>query len=283
MKISKQSLMDRIRNISASSSIPVNSILQNYFFEAFLKRLSESEYSDKFIIKGGFLLSSVLGLSFRSTMDIDFQLKEIVFSEKVIHDTIRNIISIQTGDGVVFDLLSIRDIRKEDAYGGFAVSLLGKLENIKVPVDIDVVAGDPITPSPILYEYESLFDGTVINLRACNFETIIAEKLQTILVRGASNSRMKDFYDVFIIYRLRFETIDIDELSIAFSNTCRHRGTIFDKKTTGQIIKEISESGILKDRWERYTNKYQFAKEIKYEEIVSILLKLVPLLYQDAA
>ncbi|MDY0016171.1 MAG: nucleotidyl transferase AbiEii/AbiGii toxin family protein [Bacteroidales bacterium] len=241
------------------------------FFDAFLRRLAKSKYVDSFIFKGGFLLSANLGIDFRSTIDMDFLLRNLTFAKDNVKTVFENIIREEIDDLITFELVSINDIREEDQYGGFNISLLGRLENIKVPVSIDVATGDPITPSPITHEYKCLFDNETLNFSAYNFETIIAEKLQTILIRGALNSRSKDFYDLYIIYKLRFDEVDKNQLATAFANTCKYRGTVFSKEKAVSVLEDIKQDEMIKDRWESYTRKNAFASGIKFEDtLISI-------------
>lgn len=180
MKINKNSLQARIQNLSIQKGVPSNVILQDYFFDAFLKRLAKSKYVDNFVFKGGFLLSATLGIDFRSTMDMDFLITKLMMTKKNIEKIFKEIADIEVDDYIHFEFVDIADIRQEDVYGGFNVYLLGRLENIKVVVSVDVATGDPITPSSVSYKYKCLFDNEVLIFAAYNFETIIAEKLQTI-------------------------------------------------------------------------------------------------------
>ena len=193
MKINKNSLQARIKNIRDKLDVPSNVILQNYFFDRFLMRLSKSKYSNNFIFKGGQLLSSYLGLEFRSTLDMDFCLNGFSLEKEIIFNILDEIINIDVGDLVSFEIKEISNIREIDIYGGYNVALLARLENIKTDISIDIATGDPITPNAILHSYKCLFEEKSIELNAYNFETILAEKIQTILDRGISNSRSKDF------------------------------------------------------------------------------------------
>ena len=231
MKINKNSSQARVQNLSTQKGVPSNVILQNYFFDAFIKRLASSKYSGNFIFKGGFLLSTSLGIDYRSTMDIDFLLSKLSLEKEKIEKVFKEIISIDVDDLVVFEFNKISNIRENDQYGGLNITLTGKIENIKVPVNIDVAAGDPITPSSVLYTYKCMFDEETINFQSYNYETIISEKLQTLLSRSITNSRSKDFYDLYIITKLKYESIDKDLLFSAFQNTCKYRNTYFSKET----------------------------------------------------
>lgn len=271
MKINKNSLQARIKNLSSQKGVPSNVILQDYFFDAFLKRLAKSQYVENFVFKGGFLLSATLGIDFRSTMDMDFLLTKLAMSKENIEKIFKEIAEIDVDDNITFEFVDINDIRQEDKYGGFNVSLQGRLENVKVVVSIDIATGDPITPSSVSYSYRCLFDNEILTFAAYNFETIIAEKLQTILNRGVTNSRSKDFYDLYIIYKLRWNDINISTLKEAFNNTCRYRNTIFSSEHATEIKNQIENDLSMQKRWESFSKKNEFASDISFSDTISVL------------
>ena len=271
MKINKNSLQARIKNLSSQKGVPSNVILQDYFFDAFLKRLAKSQYVENFVFKGGFLLSTTLGIDFRSTMDMDFLLTKLAMNKENIEKIFKGIAEIDVDDNITFEFVDINDIRQEDEYGGFNVSLLGRLENVKVVVSIDIATGDPITPSSVSYNYRCLFDNEILTFVAYNFETIIAEKLQTILNRGVTNSRSKDFYDLYIIYKLRWNDINISTLKEAFNNTCRYRNTIFSSGYATEIKNQIENDLSMQKRWESFSKKNEFASDISFSDTISVL------------
>jgi len=271
MKINKNSLQARIKNLSSQKGVPSNVILQDYFFDAFLKRLAKSQYVENFVFKGGFLLSATLGIDFRSTMDMDFLLTKLAMNKENIEKIFKGIAEIDVDDNITFEFVDINDIRQEDEYGGFNVSLLGRLENVRVVVSIDIATGDPITPSSVSYHYRCLFDNEILTFAAYNFETIIAEKLQTILNRGVTNSRSKDFYDLYIIYKLRWNDINISTLKEAFNNTCRYRNTIFSSGHATEIKNQIENDLSMQKRWESFLKKNEFASDISFSDTISVL------------
>lgn len=279
MKINKDSLQARIQNIIKQKNIPSNVILQQFFFESFIKRLANSKYSKNYVLKGGCLLSNNLGIDYRSTMDIDFLMKNASFEKERIRFIIEEICKIDVDDLIAFDLINIENIRQDDQYGGFKIILLGKLENIKVNVNIDIAVGDPITPNAINYSYKCLFNNEIINIQSYNFETILAEKLQTILSRGVTNSRCKDFYDIYIIDTLRFDTINLSVFVKAFNTTCRNRNTVFAKQEALEIVNNLNESSILSNRWNNYIKKNLYAKDVEYISTINSLKKLISCIY----
>lgn len=275
MLINKNSLQARINNLSTKTGVHPNILLKSFFFDAFLKRLAASKYADKFVFKGGFFLSTSLGINLRSTMDIDFLLRKMNLTMENIVNVLKEVSLIDIGDNVTFEYQNINEIRQDDEYGGYNIVLLGKLENIKETISIDVATGDPITPSPMDYRYKCLFDDEILSFKAYNFETILAEKLQTILFRGIANSRSKDFYDIFIIYKLRWNDIDTKVLKEAFVNTCNYRGTVFAKDEALRIVDRIKNDSQMESRWKTYSKRNQFAKIIEFKDTLNPLETII--------
>lgn len=281
MPINKNALQAKINSLSNKTGVHQNILLKSFFFDAFLKRLAVSKYSDNFVFKGGFFLSTSLGINLRSTLDIDFLLRRTPLSRENAINILLEISSIDIKDGICFELKDVSEIRQDDDYGGFNVTLLGRLENIKETVSVDIATGDPITPSAISYQYKCLFDDEALNFKAYNFETIIAEKLQTILARGIANSRSKDFYDLYIIHKLRWETIDNSVLKEAFINTCHYRNTVFNKEEAIKIIDSIKSDPQMENRWNSYRKRNRFAGDVEFKETIDAALLIIEIIYKD--
>ena len=202
MSSKAMSLKGRINNYAKSRGIAAQVVLQNYMFERFLDRLSNSGYRDKFVIKGGMLIAAIVGLDTRSTMDLDTTLLNYPLTEKTVEETINEICRIDMKDDVSFQLISIKPIRRDDHYGGFCVRIDAVYDMIVTPLSIDISTGDVITPSAIEYEFSGIFDEKVrIRLWGYNIETVLAEKMETILSRGIFNTRPRDFYDIYILVK----------------------------------------------------------------------------------
>ncbi|MBS7391068.1 MAG: nucleotidyl transferase AbiEii/AbiGii toxin family protein [Fibrobacter sp.] len=268
MKINKNSLQARINNLSKELNVHVNVLLISFFFDAFISRLAKSIYADKFVFKGGFYLATLLGVKNRYTADIDFLLRKESMDENRLREIFSDIIATNADDSITFEIADISPIRDEDAYGGFSILLTGHLENVRQSFHVDVATGDPITPTDIEYSYQSLISNETIAFRAYNLETVVAEKLQTILSRGMLNSRCKDYYDIYIINQLQRKNISIPDLKKAFVTTCQYRKTPFEKEESLLILEEISRSNILQTRWNNYARKASFAKDITFEATV---------------
>ena len=268
MKINKNSLQARINNLSKELNVHVNVLLISFLFDAFISRLAKSIYADKFVFKGGFYLATLLGVKNRYTADIDFLLRKESMDENRLREIFSDIIATNADDSITFEIADISPIRDEDAYGGFSILLTGHLENVRQSFHVDVATGDPITPTDIEYSYQSLISNETIAFRAYNLETVVAEKLQTILSRGMLNSRCKDYYDIYIINQLQRKNISIPDLKKAFVTTCQYRKTPFEKEESLLILEEISRSNILQTRWKNYARKASFAKDITFEATV---------------
>lgn len=276
MNLKAMSLKGKIKNYAKSNSIAAQVVLQNYMFERFLERLSISEYSEKFIVKGGMLIAAIVGLDTRSTMDLDTTLRNLPLTEEQITTAINAICGIALNDDVSFEVKSVAPIRKDDVYGGFSVRLDAVYDTIITPLSIDISTGDIITPQAVKYEFNGIFDENVkIVLWGYNIETVIAEKVETILSRGVFSTRPRDFYDVYILAAT--QKIDKNVFKKALKATAKHRGSLEKISDASAIIEQISTSGDLKKMWKKYQNKFVYAKDISYESIVKILVDMMNL------
>ena len=273
MSSKSMSLKERIKNYAKRNNIAAQVVLQNYMFECFLARLSISEYNDKFVVKGGMLIAAIVGLDTRTTMDLDTTLRNIPLTEEKIAEAIVEICKIDVMDEVSFIVKSIAPIRKDDIYGGYCVRVDAILDTIITPLSIDISTGDVITPDAVRYEFSGIFDEDIrISLWGYNIETIMAEKLETILRRGVFSTRPRDYYDVYILGTT--QKYDEDIYKKAFEATVRHRGSTEQLFDMEGILKQISESDALKDMWEKYQRKFSYAVDISYEDVVKVIGKL---------
>lgn len=274
MSSKAMSLKAKIKNYAKSSNIAAQVVLQNYMFERFLARMSESEYSEKFVIKGGMLIAAIVGLDTRSTMDLDTTLKNLPLTEEKVVEAVTNICSIDLGDDVNFETVSIAPIRKDDKYGGFCVRLNAVYDTIVTPLSIDVSTGDVITPSAVQYEFGGIFDDNVrIKLWGYNIETVMAEKVETVLSRGIFNTRPRDYYDIYILCTT--QAYDKKLFQEALAATASHRGSTENIADTKAILTLISSSEELQDMWSKYRKKFAYAQDITYEQIIKVLEKLM--------
>ena len=268
------SLKAKIRNIAKQKNIPAQVILQNYMFERLLVRLSMSEYKEKFVLKGGMLVAAIVGLDNRATMDMDTTLKNLPLTPGAIRTALEDICNISCEDDVRFDVGKIAPIREDDLYGGYRVMLNAKFETLITPLSIDVSTGDVITPNAIPYTFTEIFnDDMSYELWAYNIETVMAEKVETILRRGVFNTRPRDFYDVYILTTT--QEYDRTLFADALKATAKHRGTTNQIADISGILKNLEESSELKSRWDKYRKQFTYAKEIEYASILETLNNLI--------
>ncbi len=271
------SLKAKIRNIAKQKNIPAQVILQNYMFERLLVRLSMSEFKEKFVLKGGMLVAAIVGLDNRATMDMDTTLKNLPLTPEAIRTALEDICKISCDDDVNFDIGKISPIREDDLYGGYRVMLNAKFETLVTPLTIDVSTGDVITPNAIPYTFTEIFnDDMSYELWAYNIETVMAEKVETILRRGVFNTRPRDFYDVYILTTT--QEYDKTLFAHALNATASHRGTTNQISDVSGILKNLEESSELKSRWDKYRKQFTYAKEIEYKQIIEMLNKLLALI-----
>ena len=271
MIINKDSLKAKLKNLSKKTNIESNYLLQSFMFEGLLKRISTSKYKEKFIIKGGMLLTSIFGVNLRSTMDLDATLKGISLNSKIIADIFKELITIDANDKMIFELIDIKEIREEDIYSGFCVNLKATFDNLWTNLMVDITTGDIITYKEVEFEYKTLFDNETISILSYNYETIIAEKYESIISRNIDNSRMKDYYDLYMFVRLKLDDINKEVLYQAVRNTSKKRGTTNDIDNSEEIIKKIEEDDHIKNLWTDYQNKYNYAKDIKFIDVINAI------------
>ena len=268
------SLKAKIRNIAKQKNIPAQVILQNYMFERLLVRLSASEYKEKFVLKGGMLVAAIVGLDNRATMDMDTTLKNLPLTPEAIRSALEDICSIAFDDGVVYEIGTISPIRKDDIYGGYRVMLNARFDIMLTPLSIDVYTGDVITPHAVQYNFSEIFDDEKsYELWAYNIETVMAEKVETILRRGIFNTRPRDFYDAYILTTT--QKFDITVFEDALKATANHRGTTNQIADVPSILHNIEESPELKTMWDKYRKQFSYAKNITYEQIMNSIKTLL--------
>lgn len=267
----RDSLKAKISKLVAKTNISNKYIIQTFMFEALLKRISVSEYKDKFIIKGGLLLSSIFGVNLRSTMDLDTTIKGLPLNMQTIENVFNKIISIDLADNVKLKIENIKDIRLEDEYSGFNVNLKAEFDGLKTNLLIDITTGDVITYKEVEFKYYTLFDDEAINIMTYNYETIIAEKFETIIFRNIDNTRMKDYYDLYMFVNLKWNEINKDILRKAIINTSKKRNTENYIEDANIYIEMIQEDDRLKSLWNSYVSNYEYAKDITFEDTIKAI------------
>lgn len=255
-----------IKKKAAEKNISAQLVMQNYMLERLLERISLSPYRENFILKGGFLISAIVGLDTRATMDLDTTIKGFILTHESIREIFTEICMVEVDDDVKFSIENISDIRETDDYPGIRVSLKANYSPISVPLTVDVTTGDIITPREIEYTFKLLFDERTLSVLAYNLETVLAEKIETVLSRSIANTRPRDFYDIHIIYVLRGAECDKDILRQALERTTEKRGSGQVMQNFTDIIKEIKASHQMQNLWKKYQNNFDYARGISFEE-----------------
>lgn len=272
--MNKAKLTALCHKISKQTGLTFNSVMTYYFLEIILKKLSQSSYADHYIFKGGFLLSNVIGVESRSTVDIDFLFHKQTLSEENVQHQLEEILT-ESKDDIQFSIQSISSIKESDNYGGYRATILCQLENIKQIIHLDIATGDIVTPHPVTYAYKAIFNDESFSIIAYTIETILAEKLQTIYSRNFLNSRSKDFYDVYILSKLKKNDIDFRQLNVACQRTFSYRETELDYNEIVQLMESFKTDPIQQQQWQNYSNKYSYTKGISFSEILDEIVNLV--------
>ena len=275
MSNSSQAVKDKLKNFSREKNVDFNTVMRFYMYDRFVERLSKSKYKDNFILKGGFYLSKLFGLDNRSTMDIDTAIRKTKFTEENIVKMITEIINIDVDDNVKFAILKTESIRDEDEYGGLRITINFMLENIRDSFHIDIATGDPIYPGPDDYKYESLIENEVYKVWSYNLETVLAEKIETILSKLETSSRMKDYYDIYLIHKFKFNKINKTEFRRAVEKTFEKREFNEDLIANLNLLKE---SKILRDKWTSYSRKNSYARNLEFDETIKCLEEFIDII-----
>lgn len=280
MKINKNSLVTRVRNLSREKQINANHLYARYFFDCFLARLAKSKYSDHFILKGGLYLSSILGIESRTTVDLDFLLQKTKIEHDNVIKIVKDICCLSSNDDVAFSYISDTEIKKEDIFRGFSVTLTGCLENIKQNFDIDIVFGDLCYPHNIDYDYECLFTKEHLSIKGYSIESVMSEKLQAFLSLGLANSRSKDMYDLYRLYKEKINASRKRILKNAYKVVCEQRNFHINKGEAIEIFSKIKVDKIIMSRWNTYSKRVYYAKDIVFDDLMSSIEEIINVVYQ---
>lgn len=271
---SKQ-LKDKVRNISKGDNNIAKVLIRNFFMERFLERVSVSDYCNNFILKGGMLVASIIGVDMRATMDIDATVKSLPVNVYDAQRIISQICDIQLEDSVYFRITSVSNIMTGFEYPGVRMILEATLERTRQVIKIDISTNDIITPSAVEYEYKLMFEDRTISILTYNVETLLAEKMQTILARGIANTRLRDFYDVYEIMKRRASEVDKVILLKAFHATCKKRETVFSKEEISETLTMIEKDVEMDQMWERFREKNYFVGDLEWKDVLGGVLDVI--------
>ena len=275
MGFTPEQIKGRIKSVAKQNNADARTLMRIYMMERFLERLAQSEYRDNFIIKGGILVTAMIGVAHRSTMDIDTSMKNLNLSAEDALRVVNRVKDIDLDDGVSFDVKDVSNIMDEMEYPGIRVTMNANVGRLITPLKIDISTGDVITPRAIEFNYDLLLEDRSISLWSYNLETILAEKLQTVLARGIVNTRMRDFYDIRMLVDTYEDKVNKAVLKDAFAATCKKRGTDHLQEQAEEIIKIIEADEQLQVLWRAYQKKYSYAAEIDYASVISGVRKLM--------
>ena len=276
-------LKDLIRNLSKKKSADAQILMRNYMMERFLERISLSEYKNQFVLKGGMLVAAMVGLDARATMDLDATIKGTDVSVEDVEMIISQIISIPLDDGVSFRIKRISEIMEEADYPGVRVSMETKFDGVITPLKIDISTGDIITPREIKYNFNLMLEDRTIEVWAYNLETVLAEKLETVISRNVTNTRMRDFYDIYILQKLYGEQLLKDVLWDALVATAKKRETLeqIETEDIDEVFDEIQSSSVMENLWKAYQRNYSYAADIPWHTIMKSIRTLYEIISEN--
>ncbi len=277
MKTPEQ-LKGTIRSMAAKKNLRAQEILQMFLFERILERLANSSYNNNFILKGGLLISSMIGIGERTTMDMDTTVRGIQMEEDEIVKAVKEILTVDVGDGIEFEYQSIEPIREEDAYNNFRVHLRANYGKIDSPMKIDVTTGDIITPAAIQYDFPMLFDEKTVPVMAYTLETVLAEKYETIIRRNIGTTRARDYYDLHTLFRSRKSEVRPDVLKAAVLHTAKKRDSVQDIEDWRDIIKDIREEPQMYLLWDNYVSENKYIGELEFHNVLDTVEEVANLL-----
>lgn len=271
---SAEQIKGAVKNIAKKMNLKPQEILQIFMFERLVERLSVSKYKENFILKGGLLIASMIGIAERTTMDMDTTIQGLPMTEQEMEKILKEILGIDVGDGICFEFMGMQPIREEDEYNNFCASISAKYGKMNIPMKIDITTGDKITPRQIDYGYKFMFEEKSVLVKAYTLETILAEKYETVIRRNIGNTRARDFYDLFVLMKIKKNEIRWDILKEAVLATSEKRGSLEELKEYREIIEEMRESDFLKRIWVKYQEENTYSEGIGFEDTLNIILEM---------
>ena len=278
---SAEQIKGAVRNIAKKMNLKPQEVLQIFMFERIVERLSKSKYKDNFILKGGLLIASMIGIAERTTMDMDTTIQGLPMTEQEMEHIVKEILSIDVGDGICFEFQGMQPIREDDEYNNFCASICAMYGKMKIPMKIDITTGDKITPRQIDYGYKFMFEEKSVLVKAYTLETILAEKYETVIRRNIGNTRARDFYDLFVLLKIKGDEIRWDVLKEAVFATSEKRGSQEELEDYKEIIDDMRESQFLKRIWERYQEENTYSADIGYTDVLDTVLEIGLMLEHD--
>ena len=258
----------KIKNKAGGDSDKSQIILRIYLMERLLERVSLSQYRDNFVLKGGLLVSSLVGVDMRSTMDVDTTVKSLPLNKRSVQKILEEIIAVKLEDGVAFRITKVQDIMEGHEYEGIRFMIECTMDKLKQTIKVDISTGDEITPRAVAYKLPLIIEDRSINLWAYNLETLLAEKLETIMVRAEANTRMRDFYDIHVLLEQDVVTIDRDTMKSAFYATCKRRKSTERIVTIDDVINKIADDEVMKQQWKNYRKTNYYVGALEWDDVI---------------
>ena len=258
----------KIKNKAGGDSDKSQIMLRIYLMERLLERVSLSQYRDNFVLKGGLLVSSMVGVDMRSTMDVDTTVKSIPLNKRSAQKILEEIIAIEVDDGVIFRITKVQDIMEGHEYEGIRFMIECTMDKLKQTIKVDISTGDEITPRAVAYKLPLIIEDRSINLWAYNLETLLAEKLETIMVRAEANTRMRDFYDIHVLLKQDAVTIDRDTMKSAFYATCKRRESTDQIVMIDDVINKIADDEVMKQQWKNYQKTNYYVGALEWDDVI---------------
>ena len=258
----------KIKNKAGGDSDKSQIMLRIYLMERLLERVSLSQYRDNFVLKGGLLVSSMVGVDMRSTMDIDTTVKSLPLNKRSAQKILEEIIAVKLEDGVAFRITKVQDIMEGHEYEGIRFMIECTMGKLKQTIKVDISTGDEITPRAVAYKLPLIIEDRSINLWAYNLETLLAEKLETIMVRAEANTRMRDFYDIHVLLEQDVVTIDRDTMKSAFYATCKRRKSTERIVTIDDVINKIADDEVMKQQWKNYRKTNYYVGALEWYDVI---------------
>jgi predicted nucleotidyltransferase component of viral defense system len=272
-----------IKNMAKEKNISAQIVMQNFMLERLLERISISKYYSNFILKGGLLIAAMVGLDTRATMDMDATIKGIPVTKENVMQMFKEICDIKLDDEVIFSFERIGEIRERDEYSGYRISLSASYPPMSVPLKLDITSGDKITPKEMIYEFKLLLEDRSIRVLAYNLETVLAEKIETVISRGDQNTRARDFYDIYILQTLQSKNIEINSLKAALKATVERRNSSEIMEKYDSIISVIKKSSVMQKHWADYQKDFDYAEDIKFENVCGAIKEILDALKEEFA
>jgi len=270
-----------IKNLAKEKRMSAQLVMQNFMLERLLERISVSKYRQNFILKGGFLIAAMVGLDTRATMDMDATIKGMPVNEQTVREMFEEICKIELDDDVTFTFRTIGEIREGDMYTGYRVALYANYPPMAVPLKLDITTGDKITPKEMEYQFKLLLEDRSISVLAYNLETIMAEKLETVISRGDQNTRLRDYYDIYILAKLQCSNIEPKALKAALMATTEKRGSAAVVQEYRRIMKIVQNSEVMQKQWHNYQKNFEYAMDITFEEVCDAVVQLMEALEEE--